>query len=85
MNRILLIPMILALFASGIKAQNYNPKFDKAPDYGIPETLLRIALYGASILAKVRPAMMHAITLTQRVMMVGILDILKPRIMQVKL
>lgn len=32
MNRLLLTATILAFFSSGIYAQDYNPKFDKAPD-----------------------------------------------------
>ena len=32
MNRLLLATIILALSSPGIHAQNYNPKFDKAPD-----------------------------------------------------
>ncbi len=34
MNRLLLATIILALFSLGVQAQNYNPKFDKAPDLG---------------------------------------------------
>lgn len=34
MNRLLLTATILAFFSPGISAQNYNPKFDKAPDLG---------------------------------------------------
>ncbi|MGD9642702.1 MAG: hypothetical protein AB7V08_08190 [Elusimicrobiales bacterium] len=32
MNRLLLVAMALALFSPKVYAQNYSPRFDKAPD-----------------------------------------------------